>query len=190
MATVRIYREERGGEDFPRLCLKCGAEADSDVTNTFTWVPSWVIVIILAGLLPWLIVASLLRKSMRVTVPMCGRHRGHWLNRRLYLWLGLLGWIAYGVALAVVADDLPKEVFPVALGVLIFGGLLWLIVGLVYTNSGIKPREITDQWIELVGVHRDFEEAWDEVAPPPVPKRRKGRRTRPRDDDEDDDDRY
>jgi hypothetical protein len=176
MAKIRVYRDEAGGDEFPRLCVRCGEGADGDSTQNFSWVPEWVPILILGGLLPWLLVAMILKKSMRVTLPVCRRHRRHWLRRTLYIWLGLLGWVVAGVLAVVLLPQLPQDAVPVVLGVLVFGGLLWLIVGVVYTNSGIKPRQITDRWIELKGISPVFAEAWDEARPPVAPVVRRPRR--------------
>ncbi len=39
MARIRVYRSEADGEDFPRLCMRCGQPAECDVPQTFAWVP-------------------------------------------------------------------------------------------------------------------------------------------------------
>ncbi len=74
MAKIRVYRYEAGGNDFPRMCMRCGEPADRDVPQTFSWMPGWVNVLILVGLLPWIVAALVLRKTMRVVAPMCRRH--------------------------------------------------------------------------------------------------------------------
>jgi hypothetical protein len=168
MARIRVYRDETDGGEFPRHCARCGSEADTDRAHTFSWVPEWVLIIILGGLLPWLIVTAILRKTMRVTLPLCHRHRNHWLNRQLFLWLGLLWWIGYAIALGVTAKELPKDALNAGLAVLIFGGLLWLLVGLFYVNSGIKAKKISDRWIDLVGIDPEFAREWEASLPPPV----------------------
>ena len=170
MAKIRVYRDEAHGEEFPPLCVKCGGEEETTTTQRFVWVPQWVIVIILFGLLPWLIVMLILRKTMRLTMPMCNRHRNHWRNRKLYVWLGLLFWVVYGIALIVEWNDLPKDASSLALGILIFGGLGWLISAAIYSNSGIKPAEITDRYLELVGVNKAFAREWNASVSKPKKK--------------------
>ncbi|HJZ59452.1 MAG TPA: hypothetical protein VKE74_31195 [Gemmataceae bacterium] len=187
MATIRIYDDETDGELFPRMCLRCGADADHDVSQTFAWMPPWVHILILAGLAPWLIVCLILRKSMRVRVPMCERHRNHWRNRKLLIWLGLLFWVLVGVAGVVLLDRMDRDSANMVLAVGLFGGLFWLVLALILVNQSIRAGEITDRWIELVHVHRDFRDTWNEVQPKPVPVvRRPRRRLPPRDEYEDD----
>lgn len=175
MAKIRVYRDEADGAEFPRLCVRCGADADLDRRNTFSWMPGWVNVLILAGLAPWLIVVALMRKTMRVTLPVCHRHRNHWLNRRLYVGLGLFLWVVAAVAAAVMADKILRDAAPAVVGFFVFGGLAWLIGGLVLVHGAVKAGEITDRWIELVKVDRGFADAWEEVHPP-RPRRRPRRR--------------
>jgi hypothetical protein len=179
MAKVRFYDEETDREHFPGLCLRCGAGTDRLQDQRFAWNPGWAHIFILAGALPWLIAVLLTRKTMRVAVPMCDRHRNHWRNQKLYIWLGLLGLIALGIVAAATFDELPKEVAYVGIGVLIFGSLGWLIGGLVLASRAIRAGEITAEWIELIHVDRAFAEEWREVAPPEPEPRRRRRRQRP-----------
>lgn len=185
MATIRIYRDEARGDLFPRRCVRCGADADRDTTQTFAWMPGWVHLLIFAGLLPWLIVCLIMRKSMRVTLPVCDAHRNHWLNRKLYIWGGFLFWVAFGTGLALTADSLPRDAVPVAFGVLVFGGLVWLVSGLIYVNTAVRAGEITDRWIKLTGVDKGFAEEWKEGEPEPEPRPRRKAPARRRDDEDD-----
>lgn len=197
MAKIRVYKDEADGDEFPRMCVKCGADADLDVRQKFSWYPQWVIVIVLASPLIALIVAMILTKRMTVTLPVCHRHRNHWLNRQLFVWLGLLFWVVYLIAAIAVADQLPKDTTPVLIGTGIFGFLGWLVAAVVFHNSGVKPREITDKYIELIKVNPAFADEWDETHPPPKPLRRRPPPRRYEDDEYDDrprrqgaDDRY
>ena len=162
MARIRIYKNEADGEYFPRLCMRCGQPADCDVPQTFAWMPAWVHVLLFVGLAPWLIVALVTRKTMRIVAPMCEAHRGHWRVRKLYIWLGVLFWIGVVVALVVIWDQLPKEATNVAVMCVMFGGLIWLIIGLVLANGAIKASDIRDRGMELVNVHKEFADEWKE----------------------------
>src|SRR4051794_21611027 len=96
MAKIRIYNREANGKYFPRLCKRCGQPADVDVPQTFAWMPGWVHILILVGLVPWFVVCFVMRRTMDVVAPMCLEHAGHWRVRKLYVWLGLVFWL--GVA--------------------------------------------------------------------------------------------
>jgi len=183
MARILIYRDETDGDYFPHRCVCCGVETERQVKNTFTWMPAWVNILILAGLMPWLIVALVMRKSMRISLPICDRHRGHWRARRMYVWLGLLLWIAYTITLSMLFKQLPEDFANAGIVILIFGVLIWLMLGMVYTNSGISAREITDKWAELGKVNDLFAKEWDATKPPPLPRRKRRYEERYEDDD-------
>jgi hypothetical protein len=91
---------------------------------------------------------------------MCARHVNHWLNRKLYIWLGLLWWIGVAVALAIFADNLPKETAIPVIGATVFGALLWLVVGLILAHGAIRAAEIRESGMELANVNKEFAQAW------------------------------
>jgi hypothetical protein len=161
VARIRIYRSEASGEQFPRLCMKCGRRAEVDVPQTFSWMPSWVMILILLGWLPWLVVMLITRKTMRIVAPMCRDHAGHWRVRKAYVWLGLLFWIGYAVALVALGDALPEGAQGPAILAGIFGGLAWLVSAAVVMNGAIKAAEIREKSADLVNVNRDFADAWN-----------------------------
>jgi hypothetical protein len=161
MAKICVYRYEADGEDFPRLCMRCGQSADCYVPQTFAWMPSWVFVFILFGLLPFLLIALLTRKTMRIVAPMCTQHAGHWRVRKLYVWLGLLFWIGYGIVLVALADEIPNDAQTPLILFGIFGGLIWLVSAAIYANGAIKASEIRNKGMDLVNVHKDFAKAWN-----------------------------
>jgi hypothetical protein len=162
MARIRVYRNEADGEDFPRLCMKCGQPAECYVPQTFAWMPGWVHIFILFGLLPWLILALVMRKTMRIVAPMCHQHAGHWSVRKLYVWLGLLFWIAFAVALVAFGDALPEDMTgPAILGGIV-GALVWLISAALFLNNAIKPVDIREKGMELVHVHPNFADEWND----------------------------
>lgn len=176
MAVIRIYDNERKGDDFPSRCVKCGAETDLRVTKSFAWAPGWVLAFLLLGLIPYLIALLILRKTMTVTLPVCGDHRGHWRNRSLFAMLGLLFWVVYAIGLAIAWADLDRDVSFVAGMFLLFGGLGWLLVAAIYCTSGIQPKRITDDFIELAKVNKDVAEEWAEITGDlPRPRHRRKR---------------
>jgi hypothetical protein len=198
MASIRLADYEVEPEGLPQVCICCGQPADGDTRVNFAWYPGWVNILILAGLLPWALVAMILTKRMRTHLPTCQRHRGHWFNRKLFVWGGVLFFMAIGVACIVILatanqqrglDDLAGYIC--AAGVI--GGLIWLIAALIYNSSGVRPTEITDRDIVLTKVSPDFIDAVcdyrhendeEEILKPNWWQRR--RRRRRRDDDEDD----
>jgi len=149
--------------------------------------PSWVIIFVFCGLLPFLIVALLTRKTMRVTLPVCDRHKNHWLVRRLFVGLGLLALIGAGVGLAILDKQLPKDVVNASAVALAAAALVWLITAVILASGAVRAGEITNDYIDLVGVDRDFADEWKETHPDPVPRRRRRRPARrPVEDDDED----
>jgi hypothetical protein len=164
MATVRLYRQEATNPDtLPAVCMKCGEPATTTVRRTFAWTPPWVPIIILAGLIPYIIVAIILRKTMRVYAPMCSAHAGHWRNRSLFIWLTFLALVVICIGLGVYGANLEQHKAN-EYGILLFLGgfglfLFWLIVAAVVQMTAIRPNEITDREISLVRVAPQFREA-------------------------------
>jgi hypothetical protein len=177
MATVRVNRDEADGDRFPRMCVRCGEDAGVSRWRRFAWMPGWAYVLILAGLLPWLLAVLFTRRTMAVMVPVCHRHVNQWRNLNLYMWLGLLFWIAYAVVAVLAVDELPGDAGTAVIAVGIFGALGWLVTGLILVQRSVRAGEITDRWIDLVGVHRDFAARWREITRPAgrLPTRSGGR---------------
>lgn len=163
MAKVRITRREAEQGLLPPVCALTGESTEDVKRKTFLWQPGWISVLILAGLLPYLIVAMLLRKSMTVNLPLVRAKHGHWAWRMavgLLLILGSLGAFFGGVAM-----NMQRDTETVG-GYLMLGGLagfvLSLIVVAVLNQLGIRPTEITDNDITLAGVHQNFVDALED----------------------------
>jgi hypothetical protein len=177
MASITLYKEElRNPDTLPRLCMKCGAPAVTTVRRNFSWIPPWVIITILAGLLPYIIIALIFRKSAVVHVPFCAAHTWHWLKRSLIGWLGFLALIAAGIAFLVIGSNLnPQQAndYGFLLFMAWFGLLLVLIIIVsVLQTTAIRPTEITDKSVTLVRVAPQFcaavEAASAQGSPPEV----------------------
>src|SRR5205807_1917313 len=118
------------------------------------WSPSWVYVLLLAGLLPFLIVALILTRRMRVLAPLCDAHRNHWLGRALITWGSLFGLLLLGFTAGALSELLgpPGETNPLTgylCGGMIAGLLVWLVVAAVLQTTAIQVVEITDTSITL-----------------------------------------
>jgi len=124
----------------PPLCIKCGAPADGKpVEKVIYWHSPLLYLLILAGLLIYAIVAIVVRKGIKVRMPLCARHA----QRR-----NIAVTLAWVLPLAGIADAIILPQFDVDGGVvalitivLIFAGLvLWGVVG-----TPIRPKSI-DQY--------------------------------------------
>ena len=138
-----------------------GAEASQTTRQTFRWHPPWVIVLILAGVLIWVIVALILTKTMVVYAPVCDRHRRYWFGRTVLIWLLVLAGIAavFAGIFALIAfekDPQLKDIGTWALPLGILTLLVCWIAAAVVQSLSIRPKEITDEDIQLTHVDPDF----------------------------------
>src|SRR5262249_14664962 len=154
MSKVRLGRYEIEHGLLPPLCMRCGAPATTTKRKTFSWSPSWIYVLILFGLLPFVIVALILTRRMRIEAPLCAAHQKHWSGRALFLVLGLVGFCAMGLTAMALLPDKPRGAESGLSGLLcigtLFGGSLWLIAAAVLQATAIHPTEITERSITLV----------------------------------------
>jgi hypothetical protein len=162
MASVRLDFEDVDDDALPDLCMKCAAPATIRVRRTFAWTPSWVIVLIVCVTLPGIIVALVLTKRKRVTVPLCEQHKNHWSWR---LWVGLIGFgvVLLPFAAGFVSNSLGPsagDVTPWLFLSAFFAFLVWLIFMLVLQAGVIRPAEIGDYTITLQNVSRGFADAY------------------------------
>jgi hypothetical protein len=192
MARVRLSRREAMDGDLPPVCMRCGAPSDLVKSKTFSWNPSWVWVLILCGLLPFLIVALVLTKRMRVRAPLCQAHAGHWAWRSWFIMGGLVVVVILGIAAGVAVAELDRQ--PrlrnvggyLCVGVAVFA-LIWLVAAAIIQANAIGPAEITDRDITLVRVAPEFADALRRERRRYDEEDEDYRRPRPRHEDEDED---
>jgi hypothetical protein len=166
MARIKLERYEAEEGDLPDICMKCGARATTEKLRRFSWQPPWVYVLLLAGLLPFLIVALILTKRMRIPVPLCAEHRGHWTWRGWVVGGGFLGLFLLGLGtmiLLAATDNAGRRQGDDAFGFVCLGftalGLVWLIVAAIVQHTAIRPTRITDYEITLTNVAPGFVKA-------------------------------
>jgi hypothetical protein len=184
------------------VCMVCGQPADDTKSQSFYWHTPWIHLALLCGLLPWLILALVLRKTAVVKAPLCPRHRSHFLLRTLAICGLVLLLIVGSIGLGVLVSEMERNgssgewgwSFPVFLIVVI-------VIIVVVTQMFVRPARITDDTITLKGVHPDFVTAVEkELAVEEEDDRPRGRlrdaydddgdrprRRRDRDDDDEDD---
>jgi hypothetical protein len=170
MGQVRLGCGEVERELLPAVCMRCGAAATAHKIKRFSWYPPWVNLLILVAWPACLIVALILTKRMRVSVPLCDRHRNHWLIRLLFASIGfavialtlISGLVLAGVLHAQrnsgTSGDSIMTVTLVGTSVLFLG---WLIGIIILQSTAIRPAEITDRSITLAGVSPAFVDALD-----------------------------
>ncbi|MGC2695968.1 MAG: hypothetical protein WA738_09270 [Candidatus Angelobacter sp.] len=141
----------------PPPCVKCGAPANGKpVHKNFSWHHPALYLLILAGVLVYLIVALIVRKSMRLTVPLCAQHA----QRR-----SLAVNLAWVIPLIGIADAFILPNFGVDGGLVALITVVMILAGIVIwaiVDYPIRPKFI-DQYH---GVFTGFCEAYLQQFPP------------------------
>jgi hypothetical protein len=136
----------------PPFCVKCGQPAtDKPIVKRFSWHHPALYLLVLVALLIYVIVALVVRKTVRVGVPLCARHA-----QRRKVWITL----AWALPVAGIADAfvLPRlfDLDPgwIALLVVIFilaGVIIWAVAG-----NPIRPQSIDSFSAEFSGFCEPF----------------------------------
>ena len=121
----------------PPVCVKCGAPADGKpVEKTLYWHQQWLYLLILVTLLIYIVLAIVMRKQMRIRIPLCRQHAER--RRGLLILAAILPLI--GVADGFILPSLGVDTGLVVLAVVVFilaGLVLWAVAG-----SPIRPTLI------------------------------------------------
>jgi hypothetical protein len=165
MATVRLESYDGRVLDLPPRCMRCAAPSTTIRSRKFSWHPQWVTVLLFVGLLPYVIVALILTKKARVEVPLCDRHKHHWLWRLLFL-AGVPVVLVVGTFLLwLLLSNLGGQIRDSASFVWVICAslfILWLIAAAIMESLSIRPEEITDTTISLSGVAKAFRDAYED----------------------------
>jgi len=141
----------------PPLCVKCGGPANGKpVDKVFYWHdPAYYLFILLAAV-GYLIVANIVRKSMRLSVPLCAHHAQRRSTAVTLAWVIPL----VGVADAFILPNFGVDggvVALIAVTFLVTGVVIWAIV-----DYPIRPKSID----RYGGVFSGFCEAYLQQFPP------------------------
>jgi hypothetical protein len=162
MATVRLGRNQCENGQLPLVCMRCGAAAEDLVRQTFIWQPSWILLAVILGFLPYLVLAFILERRMTIQAPLCYEHRRHWANRSLLNFL--MGFVFFGslvfLLLLVNANALARQLQDQVMNFLCLGvslaALVWAIAATVWEFRLIRAQRIDDHSITLKGVSPAF----------------------------------
>ena len=153
MPSVRLRREDARRGNLPKVCMVCGEPADGFQSKTMSWYPGWVFILLLAGLLPFIIVAltiiAFFGTSLTLFVVVVGLYGWQTyarLARAMALTTTRRNYIRAVVALgASPARVYLRHVLPNAAGVLIvnatigFPEVILLETALSFLGLGIQP---------------------------------------------------
>ena len=123
-----------------------------------------LLVTIVAGVLVCAILAMVLTKRARMLVPLCDKHRNHFLSRALLTWLGFAGIFVVALLCAAIAGR-HDEVW---LALLVYF-VAWLVAAAIAGTTAIRPAEITDHYVRLTNVSHAFVSAHLALGPMPMP---------------------
>jgi hypothetical protein len=130
----------------PPFCVKCGQPAtDKPIVKRFSWHQPAYFLLILVGLLIYVIVALIVRKTIRVGVPLCAQHA-----QRRSLWL-TLAWVLPVIG---IADAFVLPRFNVDPGWIVSLVVMFVLAGLVIwavAGNPIRPRSIDSFSAEFSG---------------------------------------
>ena len=172
MATLLVHRDDVEDRALPFVCLRCGRPASLWKTKQFFLAAPYG--------------AAAVGKLTRVEVPLCSRHRRHWLWRALFGVVGGVVVALFLVGLPAVAepDTVPpawRSTLAIPLGLGCIGLPLWLPVMLVLHFTSVRPTTVTEDDITLAGVSPAFVRELKEYrrsSPGGHKSRRAGRRRR------------
>ncbi len=130
----------------PHRCIKCDAPATSWVARRFMWHPIGYYLFAMLGLIPYLIIALIVRDTMKLAIPLCESHRKARAKAFGINWIvGLVGLaICFAPAIG------PDLGFLIAVGVsMIFGSLIFAAI----KASILVPKRIdkTHAWFKQAG---------------------------------------
>jgi hypothetical protein len=135
----------------PPRCVKCGALADGKpVSKTFSWHHPALYLLILVGLLVYVIVALVVRKQMKLQVPICSRHAQRRNAGMMLAWILPL----VGVADAFILPQFNVDggiVALVCIGFILAGLVIWAAV-----SNPITPKFIDQYRGEFAGICESF----------------------------------
>ncbi len=131
----------------PPICIKCGQPASGKpLVKVFSWHHPALYLVILAGVLIYVIVAMIVRKTIRVAVPLCPHHR-----QRRSLWV-TLAWVLplVGIADAFILsrfDFDPGWIALITISLVLAGLIIWAAVA-----NPMRPRSIDAYRAEFSGL--------------------------------------
>ena len=148
MADVRLDFYDLDAEAVPDVCMRCGAPSSVRPMKTFSWMPYW------ARFMPYGAGLAFMKRR-RVPVPLCDRHKNHWVMRYVVIFGGLAAFLLLFLLGGVLG------LLCLAAAGLVFVALLVALI--VFSIGQIGSFEITDDSIVLKNVSPEFTRAYREM---------------------------
>ena len=135
--------------NLPDRCLKCNAPAQGvRLTKTLAWHHPALYLLIFGGLLTYLVVAFLIRKTANVSLGLCEHHMR---QRRTIL---ILNWSLFAAGLLAFVLAIAQES-----GMLALAGVVLVLAGATagtILNRYVNLKRIDDSYVWLRGVSPDY----------------------------------
>jgi hypothetical protein len=162
MAAVRVPREKVESDALPAVCVKTGEPADQEIRATFSWLPPWTYLLLLAGIFPFLIALFFANEKITARLPVrtyvVDRHRQ--LTRRVWLLLGLA--VGLGVLVGLVGEEWlwlgPPAAVVGAVGTLMRRAQGWIDIRPLRGTSQVELRRVSPAFV--TALHHDPELQW------------------------------
>ncbi|MEP3482290.1 MAG: protein kinase [Fuerstiella sp.] len=159
---VLIPKDSCQGHHFPDCCVVCGQVTKRRQTQEFSvGMPAaapFIVVFMILFFPIGILIAILTTKKKRLSLPVCMRHRHHWLSMVLF---ASIGWVLIpaGVFAGLFAGDFitgDGENVPILLSC-IFAGIIAYVGPLIYLGlTRVKADEITADGIRVRNVSPPF----------------------------------
>jgi hypothetical protein len=137
----------------PPRCVKSNVPTQRTLKRTLSWHHPVIFVSILAGLLIYVILALVLRKTATIYIGLSDEWFAKRRMRILISWMTVLAGIVTLVTALTLNDRNNSLVFLIPIAVLM------MFVGTIYGLVGarmVSPKKITETHVWLKGVHPDF----------------------------------
>lgn len=131
----------------PQRCIKCGATPAKQLRKVLYWHHPAVYLAILPGILIYVILALVLRKTIILVLPLCRECNGRRKRNMLIGWLAFLGAIGLFVMAGAATRESEVAFLLGGLGLLLFS-LIWAIC-----VRFVLPKKITEThaWVAKFG---------------------------------------
>lgn len=145
------------GATLPYRCVKTNGEAELLLRRKLSWHHPVLFLSLCGGLLIYVILALLLRKTADVQIPICHRIKQRRLIAMLVGWVFGLSGLGIIFGAVVLSENDPQ--FQPYVGFVIIGGILFSLISIIVCTmlaNIVSPSRITDKHVWLKGVHRDY----------------------------------
>jgi hypothetical protein len=154
---ITAYRDNknllvaRRGAALPPLCVKCGSVGVFHTYN-FSWMNPGYFLLFFLGILPYFIARLLLRRTVRLSVPLCDRHYNRSHKLMIAAWVCIAASIPVGFFVASVGASQDNVILA------FFSGFGVLVIGFVimWAHYPLTATLIEADHAELSGACSDF----------------------------------